>query len=129
MLDRRGSIDGGVATEFYLTVEWGMVFQQGNEDGAAPAALRAELNTATRAMDREIAKIRRAEEARARQAEREAQREARRQAALEAREAARERQRARRANSCAVQCCDGTCSPTCAYVHRGCCSHHGGVCG
>lgn len=27
-----------------------------------------------------------------------------------------------------VQCCDGTCSPTCTTVHRGCCSHHGGVC-
>ncbi len=28
-----------------------------------------------------------------------------------------------------VCCCDGTISPTCTYVHRGCCSHHGGVCG
>lgn len=28
-----------------------------------------------------------------------------------------------------VQCCDGTCSPTCRDAHRGCCSHHGGVCG
>jgi hypothetical protein len=27
-----------------------------------------------------------------------------------------------------VLCCDGTRSPTCTYVHRGCCSHHGGVC-
>jgi hypothetical protein len=27
-----------------------------------------------------------------------------------------------------VCCCDGTASPTCTYVHRGCCSHHGGVC-
>jgi hypothetical protein len=27
-------------------------------------------------------------------------------------------------------CCDGTLSPTCACPgHRGCCSHHGGVCG
>ncbi len=28
-----------------------------------------------------------------------------------------------------VCCCDGTLSPTCTTVHRGCCSHHGGVCG
>jgi hypothetical protein len=27
-----------------------------------------------------------------------------------------------------VCCCDGTASPTCTTVHRGCCSHHGGVC-
>jgi hypothetical protein len=27
-----------------------------------------------------------------------------------------------------VCCCDGTLSPTCTTVHRGCCSHHGGVC-
>ena len=28
-----------------------------------------------------------------------------------------------------VCCCDGSMSPTCTYVHSGCCSHHGGVCG
>lgn len=29
-----------------------------------------------------------------------------------------------------AQCCDGTASPSCACPgHRGCCSHHGGVCG
>lgn len=28
----------------------------------------------------------------------------------------------------AVCCCDGSISPTCTTVHRGCCSHHGGVC-
>jgi hypothetical protein len=28
-----------------------------------------------------------------------------------------------------VMCCDGTRSPTCVTRHRGCCSHHGGVCG
>ena len=27
-----------------------------------------------------------------------------------------------------ICCCDGTVSPTCTTVHRGCCSHHGGVC-
>lgn len=27
-----------------------------------------------------------------------------------------------------VCCCDGTVSPTCTTVHRGCCSHHQGVC-
>lgn len=53
------------------------------------------------------------------------------------REAERERERRSRASrsssprrsSCAVTCCDGSCSPTCAYVHSGCCSRHGGVCG
>jgi hypothetical protein len=30
----------------------------------------------------------------------------------------------------ALLCCDGSLSPTCACPgHRGCCSHHGGVCG
>lgn len=28
-----------------------------------------------------------------------------------------------------VCCCDGSVSPTCTTAHRGCCSHHGGVCG
>lgn len=28
-----------------------------------------------------------------------------------------------------VMCCDGTESPTCTVKKRGCCSHHGGVCG
>lgn len=27
-----------------------------------------------------------------------------------------------------VCCCDGSVSPTCSTAHRGCCSHHGGVC-
>lgn len=40
----------------------------------------------------------------------------------------RERRRLER-DSCGVRCCDGSCSPTCSYAHRGCCSHHGGVCG
>lgn len=102
---------------------------QGDPEGTVPASLRAKLDSATRARERELAKERRAKQARARRAEREAAREARRQAAIEAREAARERRRQRRANSCAVRCCDGSCSPTCSYVHRGCCSHHGGVCG
>jgi hypothetical protein len=33
-------------------------------------------------------------------------------------------------NDCApyIRCCDGSCSPSCTNVHRGCCSHHGGVC-
>jgi len=31
-------------------------------------------------------------------------------------------------NTGRVCCCDGTLSPTCTTVHRGCCSHHGGVC-
>lgn len=33
-----------------------------------------------------------------------------------------------RSSSGNVCCCDGSISPTCRTVHRGCCSHHGGVC-
>ncbi len=72
---------------------------------------------------RELARLQ-AEEARLAAAEQ-------RRAEAEARRVQREQERARRApprRSCAVQCCDGTCSPSCAYVHSGCCSHHGGVC-
>lgn len=51
-------------------------------------------------------------------------REAARAAAQEAAEAARE-------SSSMVMCCDGTTSPSCLCngSRRGCCSHHGGVCG
>jgi hypothetical protein len=40
--------------------------------------------------------------------------------------AAREREASKR-----LMCCDGTASPSCSCYgsHRGCCSHHGGVCG
>ena len=66
----------------------------------------------------------------------------RRQAAKQAAEAAAERRREARAREAerraeqreearGLRCCDGTQSPTClcAGSHRGCCSHHGGVCG
>jgi len=57
--------------------------------------------------------------------QREAQEEARRR---------RERERAERAERSAnrgLRCCDGSLSPSCSCSgsHRGCCSHHGGVCG
>jgi len=50
-----------------------------------------------------------------------AEAEARRQAAVEAARAASRR----------LMCCDGTVSPSClcSGSRRGCCSHHGGVCG
>jgi membrane protein involved in colicin uptake len=49
--------------------------------------------------------------------------EAQREAAESAREAA--------SQNAPLLCCDGTASPscTCGGSHRGCCSHHGGVCG
>jgi hypothetical protein len=68
--------------------------------------------------------VERAERARAAQEEakrkREEALERARQAAEEAREATRR-----------VRCCDGNLSPSCLCngSHRGCCSHHGGVCG
>jgi len=39
--------------------------------------------------------------------------------------------KARRRGSAPLQCCDGSTSPscTCGNPKRGCCSHHGGVCG
>jgi hypothetical protein len=74
------------------------------------------------------------DDARQKQAQADKERRAR---AREAREAAAkaaqlERQeRARSRDSASLQCCDGTLSPscTCAGSRRGCCSHHGGVCG
>lgn len=53
--------------------------------------------------------------------------EIQRNRAAEAREQARERRRA----LAPLRCCDGTASPSCVCggSHRGCCSHHGGVCG
>lgn len=68
--------------------------------------------------------------------------EERRQAEIAAREerqrqAAEERERRRRealerlTQPQGLLCCDGSMSPTCSCggSHRGCCSHHGGVCG
>lgn len=66
--------------------------------------------------------------------------ERRKQAAIDARERARAEAEARREAaqerqrewwSSPLRCCDGSRSPTCTKggSHRGCCSHHGGVCG
>jgi hypothetical protein len=55
----------------------------------------------------------------------------RRRLAEEARARRREEAAARRSEPQGLLCCDGTLSPTCSCggSRRGCCSHHGGVCG
>lgn len=40
----------------------------------------------------------------------------------------RERPAREERDSSGVRCCDGSMSPTCTTPHRGCCSHHGGLC-
>jgi hypothetical protein len=54
------------------------------------------------------------------------------EAAVPVLERARERiERAQARTDAPLLCCDGSGSPscTCGNPHRGCCSHHGGVCG
>lgn len=83
---------------------------------------------------RELQRVAAADDARQKQIQAEEERRARereaRQAALKAAELERQ-ERARSRGSASLQCCDGTLSPscTCSGSHRGCCSHHGGVCG
>ena len=66
---------------------------------------------------------------------RQAEREARAQRDREAEEAAarkREEREVRSRGASTIMCCDGTRSPTCGCNRnsfRGCCSHHGGICG
>lgn len=86
-------------------------------DRAKSAALRVERQEAIR-----IAREAAAEERRAVLERKRAEAASRRE---EQREAQRERQYA------PLRCCDGTDSPSCICggSHRGCCSHHGGVCG
>lgn len=62
--------------------------------------------------------------------------EDRRQADAKRKEQREERKRQRQAEAALytgddLLCCDGSLSPTCSCSgsHRGCCSHHGGVCG
>jgi hypothetical protein len=61
------------------------------------------------------------------------ERERKRQEAAAQRQRKREEAEARRRERTPtrLQCCDGTVSPSCSCggSHRGCCSHHGGVCG
>lgn len=80
-------------------------------------------------LEHRLAQARHRVEAEARRAEAERVR-AERQAAREA--ARREEEERRRDRRWApLRCCDGTLSPscTCGGSRRGCCSHHGGVCG
>lgn len=85
-----------------------------------------------RIMLRKIKKLRAAEARRKKQEAARRKIEERQRAADERRRIAAEKraeQRRRRANARA-RCCDGTLSPTCGCGRtRGCCSHHGGVCG
>lgn len=82
----------------------------------------------------DLHRIAAADDARQKQAQAEKERRAREREAraAAAKAAALERQeRARSRASAPLQCCDGSLSPSCicAGSHRGCCSHHGGVCG
>jgi hypothetical protein len=63
-----------------------------------------------------------------RKAKREEAEEARRREREEARQA---RDAARASEPSGLLCCDGSLSPSCSCggSHRGCCSHHGGICG
>jgi hypothetical protein len=89
-----------------------------------PALLR--LRQRTTSDEQALAKQQKAEQAK-RQAE-----EKRRQAAAEhQRRIEEERESRRMSEPEGLLCCDGSISPSCSCggSHRGCCSHHGGVCG
>jgi hypothetical protein len=117
---RRAAVD--LWTE-YLLPETG--------EPAELAALKAAAANDQRALDRqnEAARLRRLAEE-----QRRAAAEARKLAAQE-REAKRRRAEEERRERLSVprslRCCDGTLSPTCLCggSRRGCCSHHGGICG
>lgn len=103
-------------------------------EGERPAELRA-LEGKLAKEQRELEKQQLAEERRRQAAaRRQQQEEERRRVAeerAERRRLAEERRRERASSYGAVQCCDGTLSPSCMCGGslRGCCSHHGGVCG
>lgn len=83
------------------------------------------------ATDIEVEKTRIAPRLEALQRQREAAEEAERKR-HEAREQQAERAAAAREASSRIACCDGTLSPSCLCSRsnrRGCCSHHGGICG
>jgi hypothetical protein len=101
------------------------------ETGEPPqlAALRTAISTDQLALDKqhEAARQRRILEEQRREAAEARQREA--EARAEKRRLAEEERRSRLPQR--VRCCDGVLSPTCMCGGslRGCCSHHGGVCG
>jgi hypothetical protein len=104
------------------------------EGGADPpdiAALRIAAGRDQQALARaeEVARVRREAEEKRRELEAERRRIAAEQA--EKRRLAEEERRQRASEPKSVQCCDGTLSPSCMCGGslRGCCSHHGGVCG
>ncbi len=72
------------------------------------------------------------EQTRRRREEEERRRQELKAAAEERLQLMKEAAEERRQASLRVQCCDGTLSPSCLCgrpSYRGCCSHHGGVCG
>jgi hypothetical protein len=95
------------------------------------AALKSAAATDQLALDRqnEVARKQRIAEEQRRAAEEARKLEA--QAREESRRRAEEEQRTRQSMPRSIRCCDGTLSPSCmcGASRRGCCSHHGGVCG
>jgi hypothetical protein len=99
-----------------------LLSETGEAPPAALARARQRLARDRQVLAREEARRQAAEE-RARQREEQRRlREQRRQQRIERRQ---------RRLSAPLRCCDGTDSPscTCGGPRRGCCSHHGGVCG
>lgn len=106
-----------------------------------PAPRAAQEDEARRAREAEAEEQKRRADAEEQKRRAAAEAEAAERARIEAPQKAAEEQRAPAAADPApeapapksapgrVCCCDGTVSPTCTYVKRGCCSHHGGVCG
>lgn len=102
-------------------------------DTAAWKAAQARLIAELQARYDELRKVQEESEKRIDDAAQTADAHQQTKAAEEVRRQEVQRRRERKRNphsreSFGVRCCDGTISPTCVTVHRGCCSHHGGVC-
>jgi hypothetical protein len=110
---------------------WTRHLLAGPGEPAELAALKSAVATDQRALDRqnEAARRRQIAEERRRAAEETRKRQA--QAREDRRRLAEEERRERQRMPRSVRCCDGTLSPSCmcGASLRGCCSHHGGVCG
>jgi hypothetical protein len=110
--------------------QWGRYLVAESE----PAELVALKKDATKdeqalAVQEEAARKRREAEEKRLAAEQQRKREAEERA--EKRRIAEEERRERASMPRSIRCCDGTLSPSCMCggSRRGCCSHHGGVCG
>ncbi len=113
---------------------WSMQMQA--ERKPAPVALltlRAEYQHEAANLAKQQEATRRRLEAEAKKRRAAEEREHKRQQAAAERERKREEAEARRRERepTRLQCCDGSISPSCSCggSRRGCCSHHGGVCG